>query len=273
MPKHHALDPSRFLIKPGQRVDLTQIDTCDTAGLDKAEARDQLADVSKRLRDQQELLYANSKRAVLVVFQAMDAGGKDSTTRHVFGSLDPTGLRVTSFKVPTPLELAHDFLWRVHAACPPKGHIAVFNRSHYEDIVAVRIKRIFPEAVWKPRYDHIQAFERLLTDSGTVVIKFFLHISKEYQKTRMQRRLEREDKHWKFNPADLDDRAKWGEFQAAWSDVLSRCSTVNAPWYVIPAEFRPCRDLIVAKAVLHAMGALEMSYPDPDFDPATITLQ
>ena len=273
MSKPKPVDPAHYRARPGQPIDLTKLPTRETGGLDKDEAKDLLKPIQKELEDLQEMLYAGGKRALLVVFQAMDAGGKDSTTRHVFGPLDPTGVRVTSFKAPTELELRHDFLWRIHRACPPKGYIAVFNRSHYEDVVAVRVKEIFPKEVWEPRYEHIRAFEHLLVESGTVVLKFFLHISEEYQKERMQRRLERPDKHWKFNPADLEDRARWGEFQTAWTDAINRCTTDDAPWYVIPAKFRPWRDVAVATAIRDALRALDLEYPEPDFDPDEIELK
>ena len=278
MPTHkHRPDPhldlDRYRIPPGTRVDLADRATREDGGLDKRAARRTLKPITKRLQDLQELLYASGKRSLLIVFQAMDAGGKDSTTRHVLGPLDPTGVRVTSFKAPTPLELRHDFLWRIHRACPPRGYISVFNRSHYEDIVAVRVKRLAPESVWRPRYDHINDFERLLTQESTVVLKFFLHISKEYQKERLQRRLDRADKLWKFDPDDLDDRARWNEFQAAWSEVFTRCNTADSPWFLVPAEFRPWRDLVVATAVQEALERLNLTYPEPDFDPAEIRVK
>lgn len=267
------LDPAHYRIRPGSTVTLTDRPTKENTPLSKKEAGEALHDVTKRLQELQELLYAGGKKSLLVVFQAMDAGGKDSTTRHVFGPINPTGVRVTSFKAPTELELQHDFLWRIHRVCPRRGYIGVFNRSHYEDIVAVRVKGLAPESVWRPRFQHINAFERLLTQESTVILKFFLHISKEYQKERLQRRLDRPDKHWKFNPADLDDRARWDLYQAAWSEVLTRCSTADAPWYVVPGEHRRWRDLIVATAVRDALERLDLKYPEPDFDPDDIDIE
>ena len=182
----------------------------------------------------------------------MDAAGKDSTVRHVFGSINPAGCRVTSFKAPTKEELAHDYLWRVHDHAPADGNIAVFNRSHYEELLIVRVRGWAPEKVWKRRYAHMNAFEELLADEGTAVVKFMIHISKDYQKERLQRRLDRPDKHWKFNPEDLEERGHWDDYMEAFSDVVSKCSTDEAPWYVIPSERRWYRNLAITRIWLTA---------------------
>jgi PPK2 family polyphosphate:nucleotide phosphotransferase len=224
------------------------------------------------LLDLQELLYARQSRGLLVIFQAMDAGGKDSTTRRVFRNLNPAGVRVKSFKAPSEREQLHDFLWRIHAHTPRRGYIAVFNRSHYEDVVAVRVRKLQPPEVWSRRFDHINAFESMLVAEDTIVLKFFLHISKAYQKERLQRRLDRPDKRWKFDPGDLDDRERWDRFMVAYGEAVARCSTESAPWYIVPAERRWFRDLIVKQAVINALESLQMSYPEPDFDPTTITI-
>lgn len=260
-------DLSDYRVSPGAKVDLDTRPTRIDAKVDGKKSKDQQRKLTKRLQALQELLYADGSRALLVVLQAMDAGGKDSTIRHVFGPINPQGCRVTSFKAPGAHELAHDYLWRIHQQTPPRGMIGVFNRSHYEDIVAVRVRRLAPPEVWKKRYDHINAFERLLVDEGTEVIKLYLHISKDYQAQRFQRRLAQPDKHWKFNPADLDDRERWGDFRDAFEDVLRKCSTDHAPWHVVPAEDRRLRDLLVTQIVVEALERMNLQYPAPDFDP------
>ena len=266
-------DITRYRIKPGCSVDLARFKYKDDGGLEQEAAEEQFQKLTRKLADLQELMYAQGRHALLVVFQAMDAGGKDSTIRHVFGPVNAAGCYVVSFKRPTEPELARDFLWRVHAQVPPKGHIAVFNRSHYEDVLVARVKALVPQRTWKRRYDHINAFERLLADEGTTVVKFFLHISKEYQRERLQRRLDKPEKWWKFNPADLDERARWDDYQAAFADALSKCSTAHAPWYVVPAERRWFRDLLVARVLVEALESLDMKYPEPTFDPESVKVE
>lgn len=236
---------------------------------DCLEAFDQLREELQAL---QKVQYAENKRRVLVVIQAMDTGGKDGCVKHVFSRVDPQGLNVKSFKKPSQEEMRHDFLWRVHQQVPGNGHITVFNRSHYEDIVAVRVKKIFPEKVWKRRYRHITDFERMLTDEGTVIVKLFLHISKEEQKRRLEARLVNPAKHWKFNPDDLADRGRWGKFMEAYEDVIEKTSTKVAPWYVIPSDRKWYRNLCVARIMVDTLKKLDMKYPDPDWDPATISI-
>ncbi len=221
-----TIDTRPYYIAPGSLVDLRKLPTRDDGGLDKKEGKDAVHELSKRLIDLQELLYARQSRGLLVVFQAMDAGGKDSTTRRVFRKLNPASVRGKSFKSPSQRERLHDFLWRIHQHAPRKGYIAVFNRSQYEDVVAVRVRGLQPPEVWQSRFEHINAFERLLVSEGTVVLKFYLHISKDYQKERLQRRLDRPDKHWKFDPGDLDDRQQWGDYmEASCLDCLDRPET------------------------------------------------
>jgi PPK2 family polyphosphate:nucleotide phosphotransferase len=253
-------------------VDLSRIQTRDDGGFTKDEGRKRLAELSQALKELQELLYAEHEHSLLVVFQAMDAGGKDSTIRHVFGPLNPQGCRVWSFKVPSAEEQDHDFLWRIHAKAPRRGMIAVFNRSHYEDVGVVRVKGLVPEKRWRRRFDEINAFEKQLVEEGTRVVKLWLHISKDYQKERLQRRLDRPDKHWKFNPADLAERRRWGKYMAAFEDALSKCSTKWAPWYVIPSERRWYRNYLVARIVVEHLQALKMKHPKPDFDPSDIVI-
>ena len=267
------LDTKRYRVESAARVKLGDIKARDDGGLDQKAAEAEFEKLTGRLAELQELMYAQGKHALLVVLQAMDAGGKDSTIRHVFGPVNAAGCYVVSFKQPTEHELARDFLWRVHQLVPPKGSIAVFNRSHYEDVLVVRVKNLVPEETWKRRFDQINAFERLLVDEGTAVVKFFLHVSKDYQKERLQRRLEKPDKWWKFNPADLEERKRWDEYQEAFEDALAKCSTKHAPWYVVPAERRWFRDLLVARVLTETLDSLKMKYPEPTFDPKTIVIK
>ena len=255
-------------IQPGAPVRLAERSTDDDGGLDEDSARDRLKQNTERARKLQERLYAQGERSLLVVLQAMDAGGKDSTTEHVFGPLNPQGVVVSSFKAPTKLELEHDFLWRVHQKAPTRGMIGVFNRSHYEDVLIVRVHGWAEPDVIERRYGHIRNFEALLTDAGTTVVKVMLHISKDYQRDRFRRRLERPDKHWKFNPGDLDERSRWDDYQRAFEIALAETSTEAAPWFVVPAETRWYRDLLVSEIVVDALEAIDPQYPTPDFDPA-----
>jgi PPK2 family polyphosphate:nucleotide phosphotransferase len=201
---------------------------------------------------------------VLLVLQGMDASGKDGTIRHVLTGVNPQGCRVVSFREPAATELAHDYLWRVHAACPLRGEIAIFNRSHYEDVVAARVRGLAPRHVWERRFEHIRAFERLLRDEGTEVVKVFLHVSRDEQRTRLQERLEDPEKRWKFQPGDLDDRRHWDEFIAAYEDAIHETSTEWAPWYVVPADHNWVRNLAVAELLVAALERLDPKLPEPD---------
>lgn len=223
---------------------------------------DQLREELKILQNH---LYAEDKHRILVVIQAMDTGGKDGTVKSVFSKVDPQGIHVEPFKKPTEEELAHDFLWRVHQKVPRNGEIVVFNRSHYEDIIAVRVKEIYPQSKWKPRYQHIIDFERMLAEEGTTIIKFFLHISKDEQKKRLQSRLDNFSKHWKFNPDDLKDRARWDEFQKAYGDVIEKTSKPHAPWYIIPADRKWYRNLVIARIMVDTLKGLDMRFPVADW--------
>ena len=227
------------------------------------EMRKRLAKLGARMDELQNALYAESKHAVLVVLQARDGAGKDSTIRRVFGRLNPMGCTVTPFKAPTPLELSHDFLWRVHQAVPATGTIGVFNRSHYEDVLVVRVHRLVPEEVWRPRYEQINQFERLLTRNGVRTLKFFLHISKEEQRERLRERLDDPAKYWKFNPGDLGEREKWEEYTRAYQDMLSLTSTPDSPWFVVPADKKLPRDVLVAQVVVEALEKLDPRFPGP----------
>jgi PPK2 family polyphosphate:nucleotide phosphotransferase len=264
-------DPYR--VAPGAAVDLNKIKARDDGGLDKDEGRELFRKLIKRMQELQELLFAENKHALLVVLQAMDAGGKDSTIHNVFGPINPQGCRVIGFKAPSERERGQDFLWRIHQHTPAKGRIGVFNRSHYEDVLIVRVKGLAPEKTWRARYDHINAFEKLLHDEGTAVLKFYLHITKAYQKKRLQRRLDRPDKQWKFNPDDLKERARWHEYRAAFEDAISKCSTHHAPWYVVPAQTRWHRNLIIAQTVVQTLESFDMKYPGLTYDPTKIQIE
>jgi PPK2 family polyphosphate:nucleotide phosphotransferase len=245
----------------GERISLADYDPRYKGGLKKKEAKSLLKDNLKKMADLQELMFAEGKHALLIVLQAMDAGGKDSTIRHVMDGFNPQGCHVVGFGVPTELELSHDFLWRIHPHVPPRGYVSIFNRSHYEDVLVVRVNELVPQAVWQARYDHINAFEKLLADSGVTILKFYLHISKEEQKERFQERLDRKEKNWKFNPGDLKTRAQWDHYMHAFEDVFERCNHPWAPWYIVPANRKWYRNLVVSNAIVAAMEKIEMRYP------------
>jgi PPK2 family polyphosphate:nucleotide phosphotransferase len=273
MPVTGALE--HYRITPGVKVHLGKIGTDEKslfAGDGKDDYEPQFRELQKQLQDQQKLLYAQNKHRILVVMQAMDTGGKDGCIKHVFSHIDPQGIHVRSFKKPTEEELAHDFLWRIHSKVPRRGELVIFNRSHYEDVIAVRVKKIFPDAVWKRRTRHIIDFERMLAEEGTTIVKIFLHISKDEQKRRLESRLENPDKHWKFNPDDLSDRALWDHFMKAYEDVISETSTEHAPWHVVPADRKWYRNLCVARIVLDTMKGLKMSMPEPSWNPSEIRI-
>jgi PPK2 family polyphosphate:nucleotide phosphotransferase len=233
---------------------------------DKSDLRDRLDAVTGRMDRLQEALFAEAKRSLLVVLQGRDTSGKDGTIRKVFGPLDPQGTVVTAFKAPTEIELRHDFLWRVHQAVPPRGLIGIFNRSHYEDVLVVRVRRLVPESVWRGRFEQINRFERNLVDTGTTILKFYLHISRAEQRERLLARLDEPDKFWKFNPGDLEDRKRWDDYTVAAEEMLARTSTETAPWYVVPADRKPLRDVLVAETVVAAIERMDPKYPSPSGD-------
>jgi PPK2 family polyphosphate:nucleotide phosphotransferase len=265
-------DPDDYRVRPGAKVALRKIATDDDGGLDKDKALAELIKLHERLIELQDLLYADARHAVLVVFQAMDGGGKDGTVGHVLRGVNPEGTRVVSFKAPSAAELAHDFLWRIHQNLPPKGCLGVFNRSHYEDVLIVRVKNLAPPAVWQARYAHINAFEQALHDEGTRVVKFYLHISRAYQKETLQERLDDPAKQWKFNPEDLKERTRWDYYQTAYEAALGQCSTKHAPWYIVPAERHWFRNLLVTRVLVDTLEGLALSYPKPAYDPKKITI-
>lgn len=261
----------KLMVKPGHKIRLKAINPDQTPGVcDKSEAVKRLVKNQVRLSDLQYRLYAESKRALLIVLQAMDAGGKDGTIRHVMTGMNPQGCRVTSFKVPTSRELAHDFLWRIHLAAPARGEIGIFNRSHYEDVLVVRVHDLAPASVWKRRYEQINAFERMLTENDVTILKFFLHISKSEQKERLENRLKDPAKNWKLEPADIKERRYWGDYREAYEDALCKCSTPWAPWFVIPANHKWYRNFAVSQIIGETLDAMRMKFPRPAFDPAKI---
>ena len=264
----------RYRIEPGATVDLTSWDPRDKSGFDggKSAGKQVLHMLNERLEDLQELLYAEGKRKVLVVLQATDTGGKDGVIRHVFDRVNPQGVKVANFKVPTPVELAHDYLWRVHQRTPARGEIVIFNRSHYEDVLVVRVHDLVPQSVWSRRYEHINAFEQMLADEGTTILKFFLHISKEEQKERLQSRLDKPHKRWKFSRGDLKERELWDDYQAAYESMLSKTSTPWAPWYLVPADRKWYRNLVVATTLVSTLQGLDMQYPAFEGDPEEIEI-
>jgi PPK2 family polyphosphate:nucleotide phosphotransferase len=253
----------RHLVQPGKKFHLRDVDPADAGAYKgKQEASKQLEADRAELVKLQELLYAEGKHALLVVIQAMDTGGKDGFIAHVMSGVNPQGCIVTPFKVPTAEELAHDYLWRVHKAVPPKRLIGIFNRSHYEDVLVVRVHNLVPKEVWSRRYEQINQFEKHLAENGVTILKFFLHISKEEQKRRLQARLDDPTKHWKFAVGDLKERALWDDYMAAYEDAVNLTSTPWAPWYVIPADRKWYRNLAVARVLVERLRGLQMKYPE-----------
>jgi PPK2 family polyphosphate:nucleotide phosphotransferase len=264
----------RYRIPPkAKTVDLDRFDSRDKDCFPDREAAEAsaAADIT-RLDALQDILYAESKRALLIVLQATDTGGKDSTIRKVFSQVDPLGIEATSFKKPTPEELAHDYLWRVHQAVPAKGMIGIFNRSHFEDVLVVRVHGLAPMDQIEQRYDQINAFENLLASNGVTILKFYLHISKKEQKERLQARLDDPTKHWKFNPGDLEERKLWDDYRKAYELALARCSTEAAPWFVIPADRKWYRNAIIARIVCHTLEEMNPRYPEPPAGLEDITI-
>jgi PPK2 family polyphosphate:nucleotide phosphotransferase len=256
----------KYRVRAGQKIDLDTFAPDDTSLIPggKAEAAEIITTNRARLAELQELLYAEHHRKVLIVLQGMDTSGKDGTVRHVMGGFNPSGTRVVSFRVPSATELDHDYLWRVHREVPGKGEIVVFNRSHYEDVLVVRVHSLVPRAVWKRRYDQITAFEQMLQEEGTVILKFFLHISKQEQRKRLQARVDDPTKRWKFQHGDLEERKLWPDYQRAYEDALSRTSTDENPWYVIPANRKWYRNYLVGSILAATLEGLNMKYPEVD---------
>jgi PPK2 family polyphosphate:nucleotide phosphotransferase len=257
---------NRYRVEPGTKIGLSDWDPNDTSAFDgdKDEGKEQLKEFNEELEDLQKLLHAEHKHKLLVVLQGMDTSGKDGTIRHVFRGVNPKGVRVASFGVPTPVEIDHDYLWRIHRHTPGKGDIAVFNRSHYEDVLVVRVHELVPKDVWSRRYRHINDFERMLADEGTTILKFFLHIDLREQKERLQARLDEPHKRWKFRQGDLEERKLWPQYTEAYEEVLNRTSTEWAPWYIIPANRKWYRNLLVGSIIVKTLRDLDMKYPQSE---------
>jgi PPK2 family polyphosphate:nucleotide phosphotransferase len=266
--------PSTHCLESGRPIKLSNI---STEGKRCHADRDAAEKEFRELRDEfvlwQWRLYAEGKRRLLIIFQAMDAGGKDGAIRHVFQGVNPQGVRVTSFKAPSANELAHDFLWRIHHAVPATGMIEVFNRSHYEDVLVVRVEKLADEAIWGPRYEQINQFEKLLTDTGTTILKFYLHISKDEQKKRFQERLQEPEKHWKFSTEDLVKRRAWDDYMEAYEDALNRCTTAWAPWYVIPADQKWYRNLAVTRVIVETLREMNPQPPASEVDAHQVEIE
>ncbi|MFQ5401214.1 MAG: polyphosphate kinase 2 family protein [Anaerolineae bacterium] len=259
--------PDTHRLKPERPIRLAEMPTKGKQFYpDREAAETEFRSLRRELAELQARLYAEGKHKLLVVLQAMDAGGKDGAIRRVFRGVNPQGVRVTSFKVPSKREMAHDFLWRIHREVPPKGMIGVFNRSHYEDVLVVRVHELVPESTWRPRFEHINQFEKLLTDTGTTLLKFYLHISPKEQKRRFQARLDDPTKHWKFSLEDLEKRKLWDTYMTAYEDVLNRCTTPWAPWYVIPADQKWYRNLAIARVIVNTIRELDPQYPEAEGD-------
>jgi len=255
---------SPYLVPFGKKLKLDKVDTSDTGPFKNREQAEKSMEKNlEKLRDLQNVFYASGSRALLVVLQAMDAGGKDGAIDHVFSGINPQGCQVTSFKKPSTQELSHDYLWRCHLAAPPRGMIGIFNRSHYESVLVERVHSLVPKKRWQRRYHHINQWEKMLADEGTVILKFFLHISKDEQKKRMQARFDDKDKNWKISPADLSERKLWDDYQSAYSDALGECSTEHGPWYCVPADHKWFKNWVVSDTIVRALDELDLKYPKP----------
>jgi PPK2 family polyphosphate:nucleotide phosphotransferase len=260
---------SKLRVKPGDAAGLGSRNPAAKLGIDRA--RSLAADMDE-LRSLQDRLWAERGRSLLVILQGIDASGKDSTIRHVFTGLNPHGCRVEDFAQPSATELAHDYLWRVHDRCPARGQIGIWNRSHYEDVIAVRVHELAPEKVWRRRYRHIREFERMLTEEGTTVVKILLHMSRREQGERLRARIDDPAKRWKFRPEDLEDRRRFGAIEAAYEEAITRTSTGWAPWYVVPADRRWVRNAAVTRLLLRTLREMHPRFPDATVDPATVVL-
>ncbi len=265
----------KYRVNSNGTIKLEEWDPDDTSEFDRGKdaGSEKAAQISEELEKLQELLYAEQKRKILVVLQGMDTSGKDGVIRHVFEGVNPQGVQVASFKVPTPIEISHDYLWRIHQQAPGKGEIVIFNRSHYEDVLVVRVHQLVPQNVWSKRYEQILAFEKMLYDEGTVILKFFLNISKDEQKRRLLARIEDTSKNWKFNVDDIKERKLWSEYQKAYEDVLNKTSREWAPWFIVPSNRKWYRNLVIGAVIVQTLKSLDMQYPVVDIDPKSITIE
>jgi PPK2 family polyphosphate:nucleotide phosphotransferase len=254
-------------VSSSDNLELRDKDAAAPKDLSKGDdLKKEVNDLLGRLTELQSVFYADARHSLVIVLQGRDASGKDGVATTVIGAFHPAGVRVNSFKAPTPLELSHDFLWRVHQVMPEKGMISVFNRSHYEDVLVVRVHNLVSKPVWSKRYKQINDFEQMLSENGTVILKFFLHVSRDEQRTRLIDRVEDETKNWKFKAGDLDERALWDDYTAAYRDVLKKTSTKWAPWYLVPADSNKARNYLIAKTIVEALESLDLRYPDPKAD-------
>ncbi|WP_269542250.1 PPK2 family polyphosphate kinase [Cerasicoccus fimbriatus] len=267
-------DFKHYLIKKGQNDNLSKVspDPWDDIPEDKDEGKDELAELNARLADLQQRFFVDKSKKLLFVLQGMDTSGKNGTIRNVFRGVNPQGVDVASFDKPSTKELSHDYLWRVHRSTPANGEIVIFDRSHYEDVLAVRVNDLKPKEVWSKRFRHINDFEQLLVDEGCIIIKFFLHIDRAAQKERLQARLDRPEKNWKFDPSDLVARSRWEQYEKAYEEVFEKTSHAHAPWYLIPANKKWARNLLVARIVVACLEDLHLSYPKVNYDPAKIEI-
>jgi PPK2 family polyphosphate:nucleotide phosphotransferase len=265
--------PEKLRVAPGARVALAEKDAARTFGWYEAQARATSLQLAAELGELQYQMYADGRFGLLVVLQGIDGAGKDGTVRHVFSAFNPQGCTVRSFKAPSPEELRHDYLWRVHPHVPARGEVVVFNRSHYEDVLVPRVDGLVAPGAWKARYAQINDFERMLVENGIHVLKLFLHISRAEQKQRFEVRIHERQKQWKFDPQDLVKRGEWGAYRLAYQDMLGRCSTRAAPWYVVPADHKWLRDLAVGQVVLAKLRSLPLRFPAPNFDPRRLKVK
>lgn len=263
----HGKFSKELVVKPGKKVHLSKYDPDETLGWEKDHAMEKsLERAVETLDKRQYLLYAEHKRALLIVLQGLDAAGKDGTIRHVMSGVNPQGCKVTSFKVPSTEEAAHDFLWRIHEAVPGHGDIGIFNRSHYEDVLVVRVHKLVPKDVWSQRYDEINSFEKMLAENNVKILKFFLHISKDEQKKRFLKRIDDPDRRWKISEADFHERRFWDDYIKAYEDALTKCSTEDAPWFIIPSNKKWFRNLAVSHVIAETMESMDMKFPKPTVD-------
>jgi PPK2 family polyphosphate:nucleotide phosphotransferase len=270
-------DPGKIkgivLVEPGREIRLAKIDPAETAGHSKSDSVEQISCLREKLAELQEALYAEHQRSLLIVVQGMDTGGKDGAIKNLCLGLDPNGVQLTNFKYPTAEERDHDFLWRVHHAAPRKGSVALWNRSHYEDVLVPLVHGEITKETWRERCADINAFEKLLSDNGVTILKFFLHISKEEQKCRLEARLKEPHKLWKFNLADLKERRLWADYQMAYDDVINSCTTARAPWRIVPADRKWMRNLVMLTTVVATLEKMNPKYPAAEFDPKDISIE
>ncbi len=258
----------QYIVKPGAKINLSEWDPNDQKYFDsgKEAGKLHLVALNNELMALQETLYAEHKHKILLILQGMDTSGKDGTIEHVFRGVNPQGVRIANFKVPSQVELDHDYLWRIHKQVPGKGEIVIFNRSHYEDVLVVRVHNLVPKKIWSKRYAQISSFEKMLSEEGTIILKFYLHIDLDEQKERLQARLDDPNKRWKFRRGDLDERKLWPDYIQAYEDVLTKTSTRYAPWYIIPANRKWYRNLVIGSILIETLKNLKMRYPNPEDD-------